>query len=88
MVARLERPDAANLCPSITPGEDTSIDRSSGSRWRLCEKEDGHGPEAVLKPSGKKLASVNNFCANLTIPVEPEQCSSTWMQPEVSTNLS
>ena len=28
-------------------------------------------PAALLKPSGKKLASVNDFCANLTIPVEP-----------------
>ena len=28
-------------------------------------------PEAVLNPAVKKLASVNDFCANLTIPVEP-----------------
>ena len=28
-------------------------------------------PEAVLNPAVKKLASVNDFCPNLTIPVEP-----------------
>ena len=28
-------------------------------------------PEAVLNPAVKELASVNDFCANLTIPVDP-----------------